>query len=161
MKKRYFLILSLILIFFISGCTGYKPLFNSSSLMMEIKNYTIEGDKESGERIYLKLANLLKSSNKENKKKIDLFLATSKSKEPTIKDKSGKIIEYKITLNTILSVKNYETGSLIFSKNFTNSLSYKVQDQYSESVTTENKAVDNLINQTYQELLVTLIQNIT
>ena len=58
MKKRYFLILSLILIFFISGCTGYKPLFNSSSLMIEIKNYTIEGDKESGERIYLKLANL-------------------------------------------------------------------------------------------------------
>ena len=161
MKKRYFLILSLILIFFISGCTGYKPLLNSSSLMIEIKNYTIEGDKESAERIYVKLANLLKSSNKENKKKIDLFLDTSKSKEPTIKDKSGKIIEYKITLNTILSVKSYETGSLIFSKNFTNSLSYKVQNQYSESVTTENKAVDNLINQTYQELLVTLIQNIT
>ena len=161
MKKKYFLILPFILIIFVNGCTGYKPIFNSSSLMIEIKNYNIEGDKNLGEKMYKKLSNLIKSKNKKNKKNIDLLINITKNKESTIKDKSGKILEYKITLNTILNVKKYETGSLILNKNFVNSLNYKVQDQYSETVSEENKAIDNLINQTYQELLVTLIQNIT
>ena len=160
MKKRYYLILLSILIVLISGCTGYKPLFNSSSLMIEIKDHTIEGNQYLGKRVYLKLENLLKSRSKENKKNIDLSIDVSKNKKPTVKDKSGKIIEYKITLNTILIVKNYENGNLIFNKNFSNSSSYKVEDQYSESVNMENKTIDNLINQTYQELLVTLIKNI-
>jgi hypothetical protein len=160
MKKRYSLILLSILIVLISGCTGYKPLFNSSSLMIEIKDHTIEGNQNLGKRIYLKLENLLKSRSKESKKNIDLSIDVSKNKEPTVKDKSGKIIEYKITLNTILIVKNYESGNLIFNKNFSNSSSYKVEDQFSESVNMENKTIDNLINQTYQELLVTLIKNI-
>ena len=160
MKKKYFLILSLILIVFINGCAGYKPIFNSSSLMMEIKNHSIEGDKKLGERMYLKLSNLLRSGTKESKKNIDLFINISKNKESTIKDKSGKILEYKITLNTIVIVKNYETSNKIFSKNFSNSLSYKVQNEYSESMSAENKIIENLVDQTYQELLVTLIQNI-
>ena len=160
MKKRYSLILLSILIVLISGCTGYKPLLNSSSLMIEIKDHTIEGNQYLGKRVYLKLENLLKSRSKENKRKINLSLDVSKSKEATVKDKSGKIIEYKITLNTILIIKNYESENLIFNKNFSNSSSYKVGDQYSESVNMENKTIDNLINQTYQEFLITLIQNI-
>ena len=83
-----------------------------------------------------------------------------KKTEDTIKSQSGKILEQKITLNTILNVKNYETGNLILNKTYTNSLSYKIQDQYSETISAKNKAIDNLINQTYQEFLITLIQNI-
>ena len=30
MKKKYFLILPLILIIFTAACTGYKPIFNTS-----------------------------------------------------------------------------------------------------------------------------------
>ena len=160
MKKKYFLILPLILIIFTAACTGYKPIFNTSSLMLEIKKHTIEGDQKLGEIMYLKLSNLLKSRSKESKKNKKLFIDISKNKEQTVKDKSGKILEYKITLNTIVIVKNYETNNLIFSKNFSNSLNYKVQSEYSESISVENKTIDNLINQTYQELLVTLIQNI-
>jgi hypothetical protein len=161
MKKNYSLILSLFLIIFINGCAGYKPLFNSSSLMINIKNHTIEGDQDLGKRIYLKLENLLKSKNKKDKKNINLFLDISKNKQPTIKDKSGKITEYKITLNTIIIVKKYETEKLILNKNISNSINYRVQDQYSQSMIKENKAIEDLINQTYQEVLVILIQNIS
>jgi len=160
MKKIYSLILSLFLIIFINGCAGYKPLFNSSSLMINIKNHTIEGDQDLGKRIYLKLENLLKSKSKKDKKNINLFIDISKDIQPTIKDKSGKIIEYKITLNTNIIVKKYETEKLILNKNISNSISYKVQDRYSQTVNKENKALENLINQTYQELLITMIQNI-
>ena len=161
MKKIYSLILSLFLIIFINGCAGYKPLFNSSSLMINIKKHTIEGDQDLGKRIYLKLENLLKSKNKKDKKNINLFLDISKNKQPTIKDKSGKITEYKITLNTIIIVKKYETEKLILNKNISNSINYRVQDQYSKSMIKENKAIEDLINQTYQEVLVILIQNIS
>ena len=34
------------------------------------------------------------------------------------------------------------------------SSSYKVQDQYSETIKTENRIIDNLIDKTYQDLLV-------
>jgi hypothetical protein len=161
MKKIYSLILSFFLIIFINGCAGYKPLFNSSSLMINIKKHTIEGDQDLGKRIYLKLENLLKSKNKKDKKNINLFLDISKNKQPTIKDKSGKITEYKITLNTIIIVKKYETEKLILNKNISNSINYTVQDQYSQSMIKENKAIEDLINQTYQEVLVILIQNIS
>ena len=161
MKKIYSLILSLFLIIFINGCAGYKPLFNSSSLMINIKKHTIEGDQDLGKRIYLKLENLLKSKNKKDKKNINLILDISKNKQPTIKDKSGKIVEYKITLNTIIIVKKYETEKLILNKNISNSINYRVQDQYSQSMIKENKAIEDLINETYQEVLVILIQNIS
>jgi len=128
--------------------------------MINIKNHTIEGDQDLGKRIYLKLENLLKSKSKKDKKNINLFIDISKDIQPTIKDKSGKIIEYKITLNTNIIVKKYETEKLILNKNISNSISYKVQDRYSQTVNKENKALENLINQTYQELLITMIQNI-
>ena len=160
MKKNYSLILSLFLIIFVNGCAGYKPLFNSSSLMINIKNHTIEGDQDLGKRIYLKLENLLKSKNKKDKKNINLIIDISKNKQATVKDKSGKVLEYKITLNTIIIVKKHENEILILNKNISNSISYKVQDQYSQSMIKENKVIEDLINQTYQELLITLIQNI-
>ena len=160
MKKIYSLILSLFLIIFINSCAGYKPLFNSSSLMINIKNHTIEGDQDLGKRIYLKLENLLKSKSKKNKKNIILFIDISKDIQPTIKDKSGKIVEYKITLNTSIIVKRYETEKLILNKNISHSISYKAQDQYSQTENKEKKALEDLINQTYQELLITMIQNI-
>ena len=160
MKKKYFTISLFILIIFINGCAGYQTIFNSTSLMLEIKNYEIEGDKKLGKRMYMKLSNSLKTQSEGNKKKIDLLIDMTKKMEDTIKSQSGKILEQKITLNTILNVKNYETGNLILNKTYTNSLSYKIQDQYSETINAKNKAIDNLINQTYQEFLITLIQNI-
>ena len=160
MKKKYLFFLPFILIFFTSACTGYKPIFNSSSLMIEIKDHKINGNKKLGERMYQKLSNLLKSKNKEGKKNIDLFIDISTNKESSAKDKSGKILEYRITLNTYIKVKNYDTENLIFDKNFSNSLSYKTQSEYSQSISSEDKIVDDLIEQTYQEFLITLIQNI-
>ena len=160
MRNRFFIILAFILITFTSACTGYKPIFNSSSLMLEIKDVKINGDKKLGKRIYQKLSNLLKSKNKEGTKKIDLVIDISKNKEESAKDKSGKTLEYRITLNTLIKVKNYDTENLIFDKNFSNSLSYKTQSEYSQSISSEDKIVDDLIEQTYQEFLITLIQNI-
>ena len=57
-------------------------------------------------------------------------------------------------------VKNYLTDNKILDQNFISSISYKVQDQYSETIKLENKSIENLINKTYQELLINLSENI-
>jgi len=162
MKKINYLILPIFLFIFINNCVGYKPIFATTDLQFKIGEYSIEGDKKLGNKIYTKLYNLSKSQkNNPNAKSISLVINSSKSKEGTSKNTSGKILEYKIILITEVEVEDFLTGSKILSQTFTSSLTYKVQDQYSETVKLENKSVENLIEKTYQELLIRISENIT
>ena len=52
------------------------------------------------------------------------------------------------------------TGNEILNENFDFSSVYKAQDQYSETIKLENRAIENLINKIYQDLLIKLSQNI-
>ena len=45
-------------------------------------------------------------------------------------------------------------------KNFgSSSISYKVQDNYSETVNFENKSIDDLLNKTFQDLIIKLTES--
>ena len=104
----------------------------------------------------------MSKSNKNQKEITSVFINIKvlKEKNSTSKDATGKILEYKINLNTKVIVKNYLTNDTLLDKNFISSSSYKVQDQYSETIKLENKIIENLINRTYQELLIKLSENI-
>ena len=161
MRKIIYPILPILLIILISACAGYKPIFESVNLNFEIADYSIEGDKKLGNKIYSKLYNLSKSN--KNQKEITsvvINIKVLKEKNSTSKDATGKILEYKINLNTKVIVKNYLTNDKLLDKNFISSSSYKVQDQYSETVKHENRVIENLINKTYQDLLIKLSENI-
>ena len=161
MKKITSIIVLFILFICINSCAGYKPIFGSSNLQFEIADYSIAGDKKLGNQIYSKLYNFSKSNkNQENIIKIFITINVSKEKNATVKNSAGKILEYKINLNTAVKAKNYLTDDEILDSQFTLSSSYKVQDQYSETIKFENKSTENLINQTYQELLIKLSENI-
>ena len=161
MKKITSIIVLFILFICINSCAGYKPIFGSSNLQFEIADYSIGGDKKLGNQIYSKLYNFSKSiKNQENIKKIFITINVSKEKNATVKNSAGKILEYKINLNTAVIVKNYLTDDKILDTKFNLSSSYKVQDQYSETIKLENKSTGNLINLTYQELLIKLSENI-
>jgi len=162
MKKIFYLVVSLILLINIVACAGYKPIFSSTNLNYKISDYTIEGDKVLGNKIYSKIYNL-SSSKKEDPsiKIISLLIDSSKTKSPTSKDTAGKILEYKIILTTKIQVKDFATKNNILDQTFTSSISYRVQDQFSETVTLENKSLENLINKTYEEILIKLSQNIS
>ena len=161
MKKIAYLIISFILLICINACTGYKPIFGSSNIQFEIADYSIDGDKKLGKQIYYKLYNLSKSNkNKAETQSLYIKIKVSKEKNATIKDSTGKILEYNINLNTQVIVKDYLTNDELLNHNFTSSLSYKVQDQYSETEKFENTSIDNLINKTYQDLLIKLTENI-
>ena len=68
--------------------------------------------------------------------------------------------QYKITLDTKIVVNDFKENNKIFSQDFIYSTIYKVQDQISDTKTTEKAAIENLINRTYQDLLIKLSQNI-
>ena len=162
MKKISYLLISLILLINISACTGYKPIFSSSNIIeFKITNYSITGDKKLGNQIYSKLYNLSQTTrNTSEVKNIYILINVFKEKNATAKNSAGKILAYKINLSTTVIVENFTTGNQILNESFASSSSYKVQDQYSETIKLENRVIENLINKTYQDLLIKLSENI-
>ena len=162
MKKIFYLTFLISLFIFVSDCAGYKPIFGSTSLQFEISNYDIEGDKILGNKLYSKLSNLSKSKKvNPDTKNLDLLINVSKTKTATSKDSSGKILEYKINLNTKIKITDFITGTKLLEQNFNSSLNYKIQDQYYDTMKLENQTIENLLNKTLQEILINLSRNIS
>jgi len=161
MKKISYLFISLILLINIGACSGYKPIFSSSNLEFKIEDYSITGNKKLGNQIYSRLYNLSQSAqNTSDKKNIFILINASKNKNVTAKDSAGKILSYKINLSINVTIRDFLTNNQILNENFSYSASYKVQDQYSETIKLENRTIDNIVNKTYQDLLIKLSENI-
>ena len=52
------------------------------------------------------------------------------------------------------------TGNEILHENFSFSSVYKAQDQHSKTIKLENQTTQNLINKTYQDLVIKLSENL-
>ena len=153
MKKITYLIISIIFLIFINACAGYKPIY-TTNLQFKIADYSIKSNNKLGRQIYNKLYNLLKSNeNNTEARSVTISIDAIKNKDATAKDGAGKILEYKITLNSNIIIKDYLTNDEILNQNFSYSSTYKVQDLYSETKKLENKSIINLINKTHQNLL--------
>ena len=162
MKKIFYLTFLVTLFIFVNDCSGYKPIFGTTSLQFEISNYDIEGNKVLGDKLYSKLYSLSKSKKVEsNSKSIDLLINILETKSATSKDSSGKILEYKIDLNTKIEITDSITSKKLLDQNFNSSLIYKIQDQYSDTIKLENQTIENLLNKTLQEILIDLSRNIS
>ena len=157
MKKINNLILGFFLIIYTVGCAGYEPIFKSKTLPLIISDYTIEGDKLLANKIYSPLNSLLKTNlRNEDLKKIDLIINVIKNKNISSKDAAGKILEYKININAKIEITNTMNNNEILNQNFLASVTYKAQDQYSDTLKLEKKTTDDLINKIYQDLLIKL-----
>ena len=162
MKKIFYFACSITLLLIISGCVGYEPIFGSKNLKFKITNYNIEGNKMLGNKIYAQLLDLSNlEKNEPDSKGIDLYINVTKNKTPASKNTEGKIIEYQLILNVEIIIDDTLTETKLLSQTFTSSSKYKVQDQYSETVNLENQITENLINNIYQDLLITLSTNLT
>ena len=161
MKKIIHSIFILVAFILINQCSGYKPIFSKTNIQFKIVDKEIKGNKLLGNRLYSKLHVLSKSKNNdENIRNILLILDVTKIKSPTSKDSSGKVLEYKINLNTNVEAKDYLTNKSILKQNFNSSLNYKIQSKYSDTLTLEGKTINDLIDKTYQDILLNLSKNI-
>ena len=154
MKKITYPIISIIVLIFINACVGYKPIY-TTDLQFKIADYSIKSNKKLGRQIYSKLYNLSKFS-KDNAEvqNVNIIIDAKKDKQATAKDSTGKILEYRIILNSNIMINNYLTNEEILNQNFSYSSTYKVQDQYSETIIQENNSIESLINKIYQNLII-------
>ena len=154
MKKITYLIISIIFLIFINACAGYKPIY-TTNLQFKIVDYSIKSNKKLGRQIYYKLYNSFKSNqNNAQAQSVIISIDTTKNKDATVKDSTGKILEYRIILNSNIIIKDYLTNDEVLNQNFSYSSMYKVQDLYSDTIKLENKSMQDLINKTYQDLLI-------
>ena len=161
MKKISYLLISLIFLINIGACTGYKPIFSSSNLEFKITDYSILGDKKLGNRIYTKLYNLSRSTkNTPEAKNIYILINVSQNKNATAKNNAGKILGYRINLSTTIMIKDSITENEILNHTFFFSSTYKIQDQFSKTIKLENQIIENLIDKTYQDLLIKLSEKL-
>ena len=161
MKKISYLLVCLVILINISACAGYKPIFGSSNLEFEITDYSLSGDKKLGNQIYSKLHSLSQSNKKSlEAKNIYISIHASKNKNPTSKDSAGKILAYRINLSTTVLIKNSITENEILNENFFFSSTYQVQDQFFDTKKSEDQSIENLIQKTYQDLVIKLSENI-
>ena len=154
MKKTAYLIISIIFLSFINACAGYKPIY-TTTLQFEIADYSLKNNEKLGKKLYSKLYNLSKS-NKQNTNihSITIMIDITKNKVASAKDSAGKVLEYRNLLSSNIIIKDYLTDDAILNQTFSYSSAYKVQDQYSETIKLENKSIENLLNKTYQNLLI-------
>ena len=161
MKKVFYLLTTFILLIYVESCTGYKPIFSSPNLEFKITDYSISGNKELGNQIYSKLYSLSRSTkNTLETKNIYVLINASQNKNATAKNYSGKILGYKINLSTTITIKDSLTENEILNDTFSLSSTYKVQDQFSETIKLEKQTIKNLIEKTYQDLLIKLSENL-
>ena len=158
MKKIINLTLLFILLVYISACAGYKPIF-SSNLNFQIADYSIQGDKKLGRQIYEKMFRTSNSNKYKPESQSIVVFINSKKREATAKSDTGKILEYRISLNSHIVIKDYLNNDQILNQNFDYTSSYKVQDQHSETVKLENQIVKNLLNNTYQDLIIKISES--
>jgi len=161
MKKNSLIIIYFFLLIFINGCSGYKPIFSSTNLKFIISDHEIMGDKMLGNQIYYRLRNISSAQKTDDIQNFKIFINALKKKESTVKDSTGKILEYKITLNTNIIINDFLTDEEILKKNFSIYSNYKVQDQHSETKNLENKTLENLIDRTYQDILIRISEKIS
>ena len=155
MKKITFFTISIILFVYVYACTGYTPIYSSQNFNFKIEDYSIKGEERLANLIYKKLRNI-SASNKDDQtiQSISISIETKKERKPTIKNNVGKILEYEINLNTTIIVNDFLTNKEILNKYFNYSISYKVQDEHSETIKLENRNIENLVSKTYEDALI-------
>ena len=159
MKKITYPIIAIIIPIFINACVGYKPIY-TTDLQFKIADYSIKSNKKLGRQIYSKLYSLSKSSrNNADAQSVNITIDTTKEKKATAKDSAGKILEYRIILNSKIIIKDNLTNKEILNENFSYTSAYKVQNQYSETKKLENKSIESLINKIYQNLTIKMSEN--
>tara|TARA_B110000263_G_C15243475_1_gene480548 strand:+ start:645 stop:1133 length:489 start_codon:yes stop_codon:yes gene_type:complete len=161
MKKIIYPLIFIFILTGINSCAGYKPIFGASDLKIKITKFEVSGDKQLGRKIYNKLNNLSKSNSETDKiKNISIKIDTSKNKIATVKNSTGKILAYRINLSSKIIITDSETKNQILNTTISNSSTYQVQDQFSETIKLEKKSEGNLIIKTYEDLVIKLSENI-
>ena len=147
MKKKF--LFSILIILFLTNNCGFKIIKKSEIYKFDINEIITSGDN----RINFKIKNnLIFNSKKSEKKLVDIYLDTKKSKEVKEKNINNEITKYQITIASTIKVKELINGNVI-SFTVVKTGDYSVASQYSQTLTNEKKLIDVLTDDVTEDIL--------
>ena len=147
MKKKF--LFSILIILFLTNNCGFKIVKKNEIYNFDINEIITSGDS----RINFKIKNnLIFNSKKSEKKLVDIYLDTKKSKEVKEKNINNEITKYQITIASSIKVKELVNNNVI-SFTIVKSGDYSVASQYSQTLTNEKKLIDVLTDDVTEDIL--------
>ena len=144
-KKNLLLILFLV---FLSEC-NYKPLFDKNQVgQMSFSNIEVSGDKRTAQILINKLA-----INRDKTGKFTLNVDAEKNVRVSNKSASAKILEYQITLNYMIEIKENMNNRVVYSKKIENTQNFKPSNNYSDTINNEKKIIENISSLIAKQIL--------
>ena len=151
MKKK--ILFSIFIIFLLINNCGFKIVNNSEIYKFDVNEIIATGDN----RINFKIKNKLIFSSKKNEKKlVDIYLDTNKSKEVKEKNSNNEITKYQISIASNVRVKELVSENEIFF-NIEKTGDYSVASQYSQTLANEKKLIDVLTDDVTENILNTIV----
>jgi hypothetical protein len=141
-------ILIIILPIFLLSC-GFKMVNKKNEKLIFIQNIIIEGEKRS---VNLLKNNILLISDTNSKNIYEVKIEIIKKKENKIKNMSGRVTRYSLSLFVKLELKNLEDYKKI-NQTFLRSQDYNVAKVHSETISNESSATKNLIKQISSDIV--------
>ena len=148
MSKNIKSILIIILPVFLLSC-GFKVINKKNEKLIFIQNISIEGEKRSAN---LLKNNILLISDSNSKNIFDVKIEITKKKENKIKNISGRVTRYNLSLFVKLELKNLEDNKRI-NQTFFRTLDYNVAKVHSDTISNENSATKNLMKQISNDIV--------
>ena len=151
MKKK--ILFSIFIIFLLINNCGFKIVNNSEIYKFDINEIIATGDN----KINFKIKNKLIFSSKKNEKKlVDIYLDTNKSKEVKEKNSNNEITKYQISIASTVRVIELVSGNEIFF-NIVKTGDFSVASQYSQTLANEKKLIDVLTDDVTENILNTIV----
>ena len=136
----------------INNC-GFKIVNNSEIYKFDVNEIIATGDN----KINFKIKNKLIFSSKKNEKKlVDIYLDTNKSKEVKEKNSNNEITKYQISIACTIRVIELVSKNEIFF-NIVKTGDYSVASQYSQTLANEKKLIDVLTDDVTENILNTIV----
>ena len=154
MKKK--ILFSIFIIFLLINNCGFKIVNNSEIYKFDVNEIIATGDN----KINFKIKNKLIFSSKKNEKKlVDIYLDTNKSKEVKEKNSNNEITKYQISIASTVKVIELVSGNEIFF-NIVKTGDFSVASQYSQTLANEKKIIDVLTDDVTENILNTIVLNL-
>ena len=154
MKKK--ILFSIFIIFLLINNCGFKIVNNSEIYKFDVNEIIATGDN----KINFKIKNKLIFSSKKNEKKlVDIYLDTNKSKEVKEKNSNNEITKYQISIACTIRVIELVSKNEIFF-NIVKTGDYSVASQYSQTLANEKKLIDVLTDDVTENILNTIVLNL-
>jgi len=143
-KKNIFCI---VLMFLITECADYKPLYSSDKFNFNIEKIDYEGDDISiAKKIGRNLKNIIRT--KDDGRKINIIISCKKNKKIATKDTKGKTtnFEMQIVINTILT--EISSNEVLLDKKYIFQKIYQNESSASATANLESKIIDETVAET-------------